>query len=138
MHSNSGAQQARQFVRKLTRRPARIEVHPDHADQFRLAFPDAQSDIYVVDVSRGGLGLHSSVYVPRNLRMTLHIAGMDEAASIRTRDLAIQVVSRRCNLADHRPTYLVGLQYLDVGMPDAQELIESVSRTNPPADGGAA
>ena len=126
MQADQGAAQARQFVRKETRRAARIEVDSDHAEQFRLTFPDSQSGLYVVDVSRGGLGLSSGFYIPRNLRMILHISGTDEATSEKTRELAVRLICRRCILTDHKPTFLVGLQYVNPSGTDERELIEAV------------
>jgi hypothetical protein len=64
---------ARQFVRKATRRAARIEPDAEHADQFRLAFADAQSEVFVTDVSKGGLGLITTVFIPRSLRVVVHV-----------------------------------------------------------------
>lgn len=108
---------ARQFVRKATRRAARIEPDPVHADQFRLAFPDAQSEVFVTDVSKGGLGLATSVFIPRSLKLIVHVTGHDQ------RDLCIPVIARRCALSDHKPNYIVGLQFCrSEGEPEAELL----------------
>ena len=96
---------ARQFVRKATRRAARIEPDPVHADQFRLAFPDAQSEAFVTDVSKGGLGLTTTVFIPRSLKLIVHVPWENQ------RDLTIPAIARRCVLADHKPNYTVGLQF---------------------------
>jgi len=108
MTDNSGSM-ARQFVRKATRRAARIEADAAHADQFRLAFADAQSEVFVTDVSKGGMGLMTTVFIPRSLRLIVHVACPDH------RDLSIPVIARRCALTDHKPNYTVGLQFVQPG-----------------------
>lgn len=118
MLSNTTGAAARQFVRKATRRAARIEVHPEHADQFRLSFPDAQSEVFITDISKGGIGISASIFFPRNLRLTVHVPQSDGGP-----DLVLRVVARRCGLADHKPTYNVGLQFIDATGPGEQALV---------------
>jgi len=118
MLSNIPGATARQFERKATRRVARIEVHSDHADQFRLSFPDAQSEVFITDISKGGIGIASSVFIPRNLRLNVHVPQTEAG-----QDLTIRVVARRCGLADHKPTYDVGLQFIDASGSNEQALI---------------
>ena len=86
-----------------------MEADSAHADQFRLAFPDAQSEVFVTDVSKGGLGLTSTVFIPRSLRLIVHVTCPDQ------RDLSIPVIARRCALTDHKPNYTVGLQFATPG-----------------------
>lgn len=105
MGSQDSGSMARQFERKATRRVARIEPDPVHADQFRLAFPDAQSEVFVTDVSKGGLGLATTIFIPRSLKLIVHVPCPDQ------RDLTIPVIARRCVLSDHKPNYTVGLQF---------------------------
>jgi hypothetical protein len=118
--------QARQFRRHATQYKARIETHPDHASQFRLSLPDVQNDLAVMDVSRGGLGLSTGFYVPKNLRLTLHVWGVTGEGEYRTDELTVTVVVRRCVMADHKPTYQVGVQFLDPGGEDERRLVEAV------------
>ncbi len=119
MDAESYEAQARQFTRHEVAYEAVIEPHADHADQFRLSFPDAQSGIAVVDVSAGGVGLRSGIYVPKNMRMMLHVSGADESGDV----LRIRAIARRCKMVDHKPTYLVGLQFADAEGRDEQTLI---------------
>ncbi len=119
MDAESYEAQARQFKRHEVAYEAVIEPHADHADQFRLSFPDAQSGIAVIDVSAGGVGLRSGIYVPKNMRMTLHVSGADESGDV----LRIRAIARRCKMTDHKPTYLVGLQFADAEGRDEQTLI---------------
>ncbi len=117
--------QARQFRRHETRYTARLEPQPDHADQFRLSFPDAQNELVVADVSKGGLALRSSFYVPKNLRVRLRVSDVETAATGGAKALIVQAVIRRCTMVDHAPTYQVGLQFLDPGGADEQRLVQS-------------
>lgn len=119
MNASSFEAQARQYQRHEVAYDAVIEPHTDHADQFRLSFPDAQSGIVVIDVSAGGVGLRSGIYVPKNMRMTLHVSGVAGVGEV----LRIKAIARRCQMTDHKPTYLVGLQFADVDGPDEQTLI---------------
>jgi c-di-GMP-binding flagellar brake protein YcgR len=119
MNADSYEAQARQFARHEVAYDAVIEPHADHADQFCLSLPDAQSGLAVVDVSAGGVGLRSGIYVPRNMRMTLHVSGVGRSGEV----LRIKAIARRCRMVDHKPTYLVGLQFADADGPDEQTLI---------------
>jgi len=130
MSDASGAM-ARQFVRKATRRAARIEPDAAHADQFRLSFPDAQSEVFVTDVSKGGLGLTSSVFIPRSLRLIVHVTCPDQ------RDLSIPCIARRCALSDHKPNYTVGLQFLAPG-GDAEKTLLNLVMGDPVPDASEA
>ncbi|MBN2562000.1 MAG: PilZ domain-containing protein [Phycisphaerae bacterium] len=118
---------ARQFRRHDTTYETRIDPHPDHADQFRLSFPDAQSGMAVIDVSEGGLGLQSGIYLPRSMRITLHISGVKAGRSGPARDLSIRGIVRRCVMSDHKPTYQVGVQFVDASGQDERFLIGEVA-----------
>jgi hypothetical protein len=119
---------ARQYKRHETNFQARVEPHPDHAPQFRLSFPDALSGLDVIDVSAGGLGIRCGVFIPRNLRIILHISDVNTGDSVASRILAVRAVARRCTLIDHKPTYQIGLQFLDPTGPDEVVLIQAVEQ----------
>jgi hypothetical protein len=118
--------QSRLFQRHNVNLDARIEPHPDHASQWRLAQPDSQTGLAVVDVSKGGFGLRSGVYVPRSLRVTLHISGGGQREGGLDRQLRIPAVVRRCILVDHKPTYQIGLQFVDAAGADEQYLVRAL------------
>lgn len=120
-------QLARQHERHLTSFHARVEPHSDHAAQLRLSFPDALCGLEVIDVSSGGLGLKSSVFIPRNLRINLHISDLSAGDGVATQVLNIRAVVRRCLLVDHKPTYQVGLQFIDPKGIDERALVEAAS-----------
>ena len=116
--------QARQFRRHATEYKARIETHPDHASQFRLSLPEVQNDLAVIDVSRGGLGLSTGFFVPKNLRLTLRVWGVSGEGEYKTEELTVAGVVRRCAMADHKPTYHVGVQFLNPSGADEVKLVE--------------
>jgi hypothetical protein len=119
---------ARLFVRHETQYEAAVEVHPDHVEQFRLSFPDTQSDMAVIDVSKGGLGLRSPIFMPKNLRVTLTIANFGAVKGKQGLTLKIRSVVRRCDMLDHRPTYQLGLQFVDPAGRDEQLLVAAVMK----------
>lgn len=126
MSADGSIAHARQFKRHETRFEARIDPHADHADQFRLGFAGSASGLAVVDVSKGGLGLRSGVYLARNLRVTLHVSSAD-SPSPANRVLVIRAIVRRCAMIDHKPTYQVGLQFVDPAGRDEQTLMGLVT-----------
>ncbi|MCG8406437.1 MAG: PilZ domain-containing protein [Phycisphaerales bacterium] len=130
MKAESISAQARQFERRKTAYEARIEPHPDHAGQFRLSFPDAQAGLSVFDVSEGGVGLRSGIYIPKNMRLTLHILGVGGEVTETGEVLRIRVIARRCDMIDHKPTYNVGLQFADSQGADEQVLIRAASQAS--------
>ncbi len=106
-----------------------MELHPDDACQFRLSFPDADAGLAVVDVSGGGIGLQSEFFIPRNIRMTIQVQ-VDSGAGPRA--FRVPVTSRRCKLIDHKPTYLVGMQFFDAAGEDEQALVRAIRRPQTP------
>lgn len=120
----------RQFVRHETRRAARLEVHPEHAQQFRLNYSGAALDVAVVDISRGGLGLRCGFFIPRNMRLSVHVDARGDTGNGASRTLKIRVIARRCTMVDHKPTYLVGLQYQDAAGLDEQELVRLIQASD--------
>jgi PilZ domain len=113
---------ARQFKRHASNFQARIEPHADHAEQFRLTFPDGKAGLGVSDVSKGGMGLIAGIFVPRNMRLQIHIEPNEKTGN---RPFVVRVVTRRCSLLDHKPTYQIGLQFLDVTGADEQALVKA-------------
>lgn len=119
--------QARQFKRHETAYKARVEPHPECADQFRLSYPDVQAGLDVIDVSAGGLGLRSPIFIPKNIRLILHVSGVGDAEDMAFSLLKIRAIVRRSEMVDHKPTYQVGLQFIDPGGADEQRLIQAVA-----------
>lgn len=113
--------QTRQFVRRAATVSARVEVQNDQADQLRFSFADTQSRMTVIDISKGGLGLSASLMIPKNARLIVRLRCGDGDQG---RDLAIPVVVRRCIMSDLKPTYHIGLQYLDLDDSDREALLQ--------------
>lgn len=117
--------EARQFRRLATRYKAYMEVLPEQAGQFRLSLPEVQLDLAVTDVSRGGLGLSTGFYMPKNLRLTLSVSNNDKIEGSSGRDFVVQGIVRHCALTDYRPTYHVGIQFLNPTGRDEKALAEA-------------
>ena len=128
MNSDAINAASRLFVRHETRYEAAVEVHSDHAEQFRLSFPDTQSNMAVIDVSKGGLGLCSPIFMPKNLRVTLTIADFGAAEGKHGLTLKIRAIIRRCVMLDHKPTYQLGLQFVDPAGRDEQLLVGAAAQ----------
>lgn len=112
--------QTRQFIRRALALPARIEVDADHADQLRLGFADQNSRATVTDVSEGGLGLECSIFLPRPARLLVHVELESPGGKF---EVVVRAAVRRCILADIKPTYHIGLQYLDSDTREIRELL---------------
>lgn len=125
MTTDATGAHARQFKRHSAEFEASIEPHPDHAEQFRLTYPNAKAGLAVTDVSRGGLGLLTGIFIPRNLRLTVHV---QTTAHSELPPLLVRAVVRRCALLDPKPTYQVGLEFLDPDGPDERTLTRAVEK----------
>lgn len=119
--------QTRQYVRRAAEISARLDFHSDQAEQLRFAFADSQNRIVVTDVSEGGIGLRTEVFLPRNARLTVRVRS-DAAGN----ELVIQAVVRRCQMIDLKPAYHIGLQFLDTSAADRQALLKLVQDAGAP------
>ena len=122
----------RSSIRHDVRFEARIEPHPDHFEQFRLGFAEANSGLAITDVSGGGLGIRAGVFIPKNMRLTVHVSPTG-AATESTRELHIRAIVRCCSIIDHKPTYQVGLQFQDPKGYDEITLIKAAAAPVAPA-----
>jgi c-di-GMP-binding flagellar brake protein YcgR len=126
MNTDATGAHARQFKRHATEFEASLEPHSDHVEQFRLTYPNAKCGLAVTDVSRGGMGLLAGIFLPRNLRLTVHVK------TTRADDrppLVVRTIVRRCALTDPKPTYQVGLQFLDPEGVDEKALVRAVEKS---------
>lgn len=124
MNLDTVSANARQFERHSTQFEARIEPHSEHAEQFRLSFPAAAAGLPVVDVSAGGLAIRTGFFIPKNMRFTITITQNAERAI--KEEISVKVIARRCITLDHKPTYQVGMQFLEPAGDDEQKLIKTV------------
>lgn len=111
--------QTRQFERHATRLWARIEIASEHVEQLRFSFADVQDGITVIDISDGGIGLQTGVYLPKNARVVVRIRESEADAGT---DVSVLGIVRRCLMVDVKPTYQVGLQFLDAAGVDRSQL----------------
>lgn len=139
MNYDATTAHSRQFERHAARYEVRLAPLLDHADQFRLAVPEAQAGLAVSDVSSGGLGLRSEFFLPKNLRVGLHVKGLDGNPIGARSELSIRAIVRSCTMVDYRPTYQVGLQFIDPAGRDEQTLVKQAMQpvfSAQPAVGG--
>ncbi|MEM7623492.1 MAG: PilZ domain-containing protein [Planctomycetota bacterium] len=90
--------------------PGRLSVANIHRAMVRLRGDrDSHarwSDVDIVDVSEGGLGLITPGFMPRGTRIELHVHGLGETEGITL--LQVTAVVRQCRMTDGRPAYFVG------------------------------
>ncbi|MFO0972973.1 MAG: PilZ domain-containing protein [Phycisphaerae bacterium] len=125
--------QTRQFERRSAELPARIEILAEHADQIRLAFADALARITVTDLSEGGIGLSSGLFLPKNARVLVRVR-MGETPT--DKELTVQAIVRRCIMMDVRPTYHIGLQFLELTPEEKQSLLDVLAKRAAPTATG--
>lgn len=135
MKRESVSARARQFERRETAYEARIEPVPEHADQFHLGYPEAQAELAVIDVSEGGIGLRSGIFVPKNLRLVLYVSGVDSPQTGAGQTTKVKMVARRTAMIDHKPTYKVGLQFLDPKGVNEQAFLSAVRESKESSPG---
>lgn len=133
MGINDISAHARLFRRHSTHVEASVEPHEDHAAQVRFSSADARMQTAVVDVSKGGVGLESGSYLPKNLRVTLRISCATPSDDDQVRDLTIRGIVRRSVMVDHKPTYHIGVEFADARGHDEQTLIKSATKFLPSA-----
>ncbi len=121
---DAGSLQTRLYARRQLALPARVEVHPDHAEQLRFSFPDHQSKVSVIDVSEGGLGLLMSTFLPRQARLEIHIHLPAHGDAPPPAPKVLRGIVRRCAMMDVKPTYKIGIQYLDPDLGEIRDLVK--------------
>lgn len=122
------------LVRRSTRidiaLPARLAIADDHAGQVRFG-PEAGAvhgwvDADVVDVSAGGLGLISSVFVPRRTLVRIEVInGLDPSA-----EALLKCVGRvqRVVMTDRRPAYFLGAAFAETNHESDKALEQFMAR----------
>lgn len=124
MRFSGPTEHARQFHRHAAGYEARLIADADHAAQFRLTLPETQCGMAVTDVSAGGLGLCCSLFLPKNMRVTLRVSAAGEETSGPKVELSVRAVIRSCTMIDHKPTYQIGLQFVDPAGRDERLLVQ--------------
>lgn len=119
---------------------ASMSIDKLHAEAVRFSSgacgTDGRVGADVVDVSTGGIGLMSPVFIPRKAVVTLEIFGLDpQAAPLTTVCCRVQ----RVMMTDRRPAYLLGLAFERISAEESskiQSLLDALSgETTPPGSG---
>lgn len=95
--------------------PVRLRVHEPDRAQVRLSARSGQREGWVsgdlVDLASGGMGVVTSVYLPRGCVADVQVLSFAEAAEEPLLEVRARV--RRVVMTDRRPAYLVGLLFMD-------------------------
>lgn len=91
---------------------ARVAPAPAHAALLVLAAPSGVRDgwlsVDVVDLSVGGAGFISPVFLPRGCDLTMVLSPLAEGA---TETITVVGRIRRVVMTDRRPAYLIGVSF---------------------------
>lgn len=118
----SGPEQlvVRQHERYLCRVAGKARVAEEMGERVVLASSAGDGaggvQMTVVDCSRGGLGLETSVFFPRGCRLKLTVEGLlveGPDHGMRPGELAVRV--QRATMTDRKPTYYLGLSFVGEG-----------------------
>jgi hypothetical protein len=112
--SDQQASIVRQSVRYDVSIRAAICILPEHARQVRFAdasgVRDGWVDVDLVDFSSSGVGLMSSVFVPRRSLILVRLYGYGPEAPV---IVEAPVRIQRICMTDRRPGYLIGTSFAD-------------------------
>lgn len=92
---------------------ARVTLAPEHAAwvKFSAGVTERQGglEVDVVDISCGGAGLLSGVFIPRNCRLDIRIMGLGGENSEEL--VKVRAKVHRVIMTDRRPAYLIGTSF---------------------------
>ncbi len=106
----------RHFDRHALDVPAELVIAPEHGEQVRLTTVSAGvSDprtlkVTVRDISRGGLGMESAIFLPRMTKAAIRIWVQQPGCERRAVERMIRL--RRASMCSEQPTYLLGAQFI--------------------------
>lgn len=106
--------------------PAIVSVAPEHQSLVRFNSAVCERDGWIpatlTDISPGGLGLMTQVFLPRMSLIRVRVLrGHDEAQVL---DVKVRV--QRVIMSDRRPAYLVGTAFVEVS-EEQKAIIESIT-----------
>ena len=117
----------RQFVRQDVSMPSILRIAEEDANQIHFSgaleasLNEVALQVNVVDVGHGGVGVESSVFLPRNARGILEIfkekSSGASVQSLKNRDQVIlreAITIKRCSQISRLPTYNLGLAFCSV------------------------
>jgi len=113
----------RQTIRHDTVMRALVSVSKASSESVKLTgvsgAKDGWIEVDVVDMSTGGLGFLSKIYLPRRAQLRVRILGRLEG-SPRLGEFPVQI--HRTIMTDRRPAYLVGTSFLPLNAAESKEL----------------
>lgn len=109
---------------------ARVAIAPEHAALVRFSTGSGARDGWieagVVDVSNGGVGLMTTVFIPRRCRVILRLRADDAPDAPVLLEAGARVM--RIVMTDRRPAYLVGTSFEGLSPETASALDALMSR----------
>lgn len=129
----------RQYERVRCELAATLTVAPEHAEKVVLGRgllgAGGRLAIEVLDVSLGGIGLRSRVFLPRNTSLIVNVCppGITEVQEW-------LVVVQRAQMTDRVPTYYMGTALITQNVASAamaQSLVDALRRAQPRSAGAA-
>lgn len=108
--------------------PAELIIAPEHVEQVRFTGVSAGAvnattlSVKVRDMSRGGVGLESPIYLPRMTKAVVRmwLGSADSAQQCVERLVRV----RRCLMASESPSYMLGTQFISREGEEESELEE--------------
>jgi hypothetical protein len=136
----------RQFQRREVDLPAQFDVAEAHQQQVRFSAASGSVDAHslpvrTVDMSPGGAGLASTIFLPRacegRLRIfsTTPVEVRGDGSPVYEVAFEHRVKVRRTILTGHEPSYFVGVSFVDPA-PDLEERIARVLADGARGEGG--
>ena len=100
---------------------AELRIAPEHQSSVRFSSASGARDdtlrVVIVDASSGGLGIISTVFIPRKCLVTLR--AFDPTDATRPPLLEARLRVQRSRMTDRRPAYFVGASFAAADARDA-------------------
>lgn len=96
--------------------PARARVSFSHADVVKLSKgaggKDGWVDVHLIDFSRAGIGIVSSIFFPRGVLIEVEVPDLesDQGGVL----IRCEMRAMRVQMTDRRPAYLIGGAFTDL------------------------
>ncbi|RMH14693.1 MAG: PilZ domain-containing protein [Planctomycetota bacterium] len=116
----------RRYARQDLVLPAIVSVAPEHQSLVRFAPSACERDGWIkatlTDISPGGLGLITEVFVPRMSILRVRVMELEGDRHV----LDVKVRTQRVMMTDRRPGYLLGAAFVDL-TDEQKTLVESIT-----------
>jgi hypothetical protein len=135
----SGGLTVRQFDRRTIDFAAELCIREAHRSQVKFSGTSAATDRYLapmrtLDISHGGMGLSSRLYVPRMCEGVIRLFGeplQDTDDQRRHVVLEATVKVRRVAMTGPEPTYFIGISFAESGAEFDQRISRFLALTEP-------